>query len=388
MRKSILWTVLLAALSLSSCSTKDENTLVGSGFIARRDWAVPIADSEKTEIRQDTYFEASIRPGTQDDLLLGRRRKFRFWTAVYFDTLPRGKGSPVEARLTGSPWFSEGGGTVRIDRINESWTESSATETLEVALGGESPLGPALDGEIPADWVRSWIDSSAGNHGLLLRLRDEDEGYFRFASREADSTEGGERLRLHVTVADTAGAESTYVSGARLDRFYAFKTDPGSYVAENMGADTLLAGMRESMTNQTLFEILFPEELQDVTVNQAELVLSLARPPSEGDAAFKLIASRVLNDTLVADSIVIEKTVLASREVEAGAAPGDTVAIPLTDIVRIWFRDRLWDRRIVVRSSIEKARDRHATFYASETTADSLRPRLRLLYTPLRPEGE
>ncbi len=386
MTKNVLFrTIGLLFLALSSCSTRDENTLVGSDFIGRRDWAEPVEDGSKTVIRQDTFFEVSVNPGTQQDLLLGRRRKFVFWTAVYFDTLPKGKGELVEARLTGVPWFAEGDGTARIDRIKETWNETSATETLEVAVGSPMPLAVAFDAEIPVEWVQSWIDSSAGNHGVLVRLGDEDEAFLRFPSREADTTTIGERFRLRVTVADTTGAESTYVSSARLDRFYAFKAEAGSYVAENMGADTLLVGMRETLANQTLFDLLLPEELRDAAVNRAELVLTLARPPSAGTDAFSVRASRVLNDTLVADSIVVENTVLGSRTIDAGAVAGDTIAIPLTNIVRNWFRDRLWDRRIVVRASVERARDRCAVFYSSEAP-DSLRPRLRLLYTPLRPE--
>ncbi|MBM3321613.1 MAG: hypothetical protein FJY73_13195 [Candidatus Eisenbacteria bacterium] len=382
-----LWlrTIGLLFLALSSCSTRDENTLVGSDFFGRRDWAEPVEDGSKTVVRQDTFFEASVFPGGQEDLLLGRRRKFVFWTAVYFDTLPKEKGEIVEARLTGVPWFAEGDGAARIDRIKKTWNETTASETLDVAVGPDASLAPSLDAEIPIEWVQSWIDSSAGNHGVLLRLGDEDEAFFRFPAREADTTSAGERFRLRVTVADTTGAESTYVSSARLDRFYAFKVEAGSYVAENMGADTLLVGMRESMANQILFDLLLPEELRDAAVNRAEIVLTLARPPSAGADAFSLRASRVLNDTLVADSIVVENAVLGSRTIDAGAVSGDTVAIPLTSIVRNWFSERLWDRRIVVRSSIERARDRCAVFYSTEAP-DSLRPRLRLLYTPLRSE--
>jgi hypothetical protein len=388
--KRLPW-ILVASTLLISCSTKDENTLVGSEFLGRRNWASPSATDSLTRVLQDTYFEASTSPGTREDLLVGERRTFRFWTAVFFDTLPSGDAALVSARLTAAPWYADGSGSVRIARIREGWSESSDQETLDVydADPVEAVLGPGIDAEIPVAWVRSWIDSSEGNHGVLIRPLEPVTGFFRFPAREDDSSAVGERFRLRIALEGEGGADSVFASGAGLDRFYAWKDPEISTVLANMDAETLLVGNRESMPNQVLFEILFPEELRDVTVNQAELVLTAAEVSLDEDGTFQLYASPVTNDTLAADSIVYSSSLMGLAAVPAELAPGDTVAIRITDAVRGYFADRLWERRIVVRASVDGTRDTRVGFYANEpSVAEGLRPRVRLLYTPLRPDEE
>ncbi len=387
MTKSAFLPTFFAAALLLSCATKDENTLVGSGYVGERPWAVPVASESLAVVLQDTWFEAAIRPGTQDDLLLGSRRKLRFWTAVYFDTLPKGDVTLVSASLTAVPWYAEGSAAARIERIDDAWSETSASETLATTGSVEAPVASGLSAALPVEWVRTWIDSSAERNGLLVRLGDEEDAFFRFPSRESDSTEGGERFRLHVVFTDTSGAESTLVSSARLDRFYSFKAEEGSYVDENMDAETLLVGMRESLTNQLLFEILLPEEIGDATVNKAELILTVAEAVLEEDGDFALLAYLVANDTLAGDSIVIENSLLGSEVVSPETSPGDTVSLILTEATRGWFADREWNRRILVRSSAEEAREFNLRFHAEgPSVPDSLRPRFRLIYTPLRPD--
>lgn len=377
-----------ALLLLASCSTKEEDTLVGSSFVDARRWAVPVVDETVVRIVQDTYFELAAKTGTQDDLLVGDRRKFRFESAIYFSSLPAKEDSLISARITATPWYADGAGSVRIDRPLERWTETSNLDTLGVETGADFLLGPGVDAPVPLEWVRSWIDSSAGNHGLLIRPVDGDSFFLRIPSREAKGEEGGAEegaFRLHVEfVDDDTGLDSTLVSSPALDRFYAFKVDPASYVTENMEAGTIPIGVRETMSNQALFEFDLPESLRTVTVNQFELVLTVAGAELETEMA--LYAYTVLNDTLESDSIAVKNVIIGRGTVPPDAEPGDTTAIDLSGAARSWWAAGTWDRRILVRSSNDLARDRYAAFHASEG-ADTLAPRVRLLYTPLRPDG-
>ncbi len=379
---------LLAAIALAlSCGTKEENTMVGAGFVNERLWAVPVVDDTLTRFTGETWFEVSVRPGAQEDLLIGNRRKFLFWTAVYFDTLPAAEDTIVGARLTAVPSWSEGGRAVRIDRVTDSWSETSVTETLGVdpAMSVDASFAPGLDVEIPVEWIRSWVDSSGENHGLLVRPAEGEEGYFRVPSRETaaadDSLEiAGDRYRLHVTVS-SGGSDSVIASSSRLDRFYAFKIDTSSYVVQNLDSARVLVGMRESMTNQSIFSFDLPEELKTVTVNQAQLILTLDEVTLEENETIELVAHEVLNDSLVSDSISFSSAMLGAEEVSPDAAPGDTVAITLTDVMRSWFFTGEWSPIVLVRATTESAADHHLRF----RTEGADRPRMRLLYTPLRP---
>lgn len=380
--------ILAAALAFASCATKDENTLVGSEYVATRLWSLPVVSDGAAVVSGATYFEASAFPGTQDDLLLGDRRKFRFETAVYFTALPAKEDSLISARLTASPWYAGGAGVVRVDRALENWSESSNFDTLGRTPGEEASFGPDLDAEIPLDWVRSWIDSIGGNHGLILQPATGDSFYLRIPSREArddaDEPEAG-AFRLQVTFADSsAGRESTSVIVPALDRFYAYKVDSSSDIVDHLEAETLFVGVRETMTNQAIFEFELPEELSDVTVNQFELVLTVAGAALETE--LELTARLVSNDSLTSDSITVGTSTIGLGSVPPDVAPGDTVTVDFTSIARSWWAVGEWSPRVLIRGIVDLARDRYVSFYS--TGAEGA-PRVRLLYTPLRPdEGE
>ena len=383
-------TSLLAALLpllLLSCGTKDEDTPVGAGFVDNRATATPRSIVLR-DLEADTYFEASLEPGEQPDLLIGQRRKFRYRTAIYFslsgfdepgDTL-------LEARLAGAPFAPEDGeGAVRIGRILEDWTESSETETLETADEFDALFTESVDEPLPVEWVRGWIDSSASNNGLLLSPVGEGESLLRFPSMEADSASPGEPFTLRLTYRDSAGADTVVARDLSLDRLYAFKFDPASYVVENEPADTILVGQREAVTNQAIFQFLFPDSLGDVTVNRAELILTVTRTEIEEDSLLVLNTLRVLNDELESDSIAITNFSYDDEKAVGSSEPGDTLALPVTDLARAWITAGERNPAILVRPENDRGRDRHAVFSAREGIDP---PRLRILYTPLRPEEE
>ncbi|MFH1277964.1 MAG: hypothetical protein ABIK65_06270 [Candidatus Eisenbacteria bacterium] len=381
------WFLAAAVLLLASCSSKDENTLVGAEFVDARRWAVPAEDDTIVTLTTDTYFEADTLSGVKDDLLIGDRRKFRFEIVVSFANLPGREDTLISARITASPWQADGIGTVRIDRVTEKWTESSKRDTLGVVPGEEFAFDPDLDAPVPIEWVRSWVDSSAGNHGLLLRPVEGDSFFLRIPSREAKNDSGGadeSAFRLHLTYRDgDSGRDTTAAIAPSFDRFYAFKVDPSSYVAENFPAATLLVGVRESMTNQALFEFDLPAELKDVTVNRFELVLTVAEARTN-DAEIPFAVHRVVSDSLGSDAVVFERQAVRTFSMPPDALPGDTVAVRLSQSASGWWAAGNWDPIILIRASVNLARDRYVSFYSMEA-ADSLSPRLRLLYTPPRP---
>ncbi|MBN1826107.1 MAG: hypothetical protein JW958_07570 [Candidatus Eisenbacteria bacterium] len=377
----------LLALPLLSCGTKDADTLVGSGLVDNRSTAMPRSIVLR-DLTADTYFEASLEPGEQPDLLVGRRRKFGYRAAVYFSLsgFNEPTDSLVEARLTGIPWSpGDGAGEVRIGRILEDWTEKSETETLETADDFDVIFAGGIDAALPLEWARGWIDSSAGNNGLLLSPIGDEESLLRFPSMEADTASPGEPFRLLLTYRDTLGADTTVTRNLSLDRFYAFKFDPASYVVENETSDTLLVGQREAVTNQAIFQFLFPDSLGDVTINRAELVLTVARTEIEEESLLVMNALRVLNDELESDSIAISAVIYDDEKAIGPSEPGDTVEIELTDLARTWITGGERNPAVLVRPDTDRGRDRHAVFFSRE---GAYPPRLRILYTPLRPEED
>lgn len=384
MRYTIL-IILLALFLLPSCGILDEDTVVGSGIIGDRPRAIPEVNDSLYIISYDSWFEASLTPGSQEELLLGRNgRKYRFQSAVYFGQLSGQSDELLKARLTGTASSASGWyGTVRIERILESWSETSAVETLEVADDYEEvTVDPYLDIVLPPEWVRSWIDSSDGNNGVMLSLADDVEGLMRIPSSEADTTADGEPLLMYLTWADSAGAETIDTLAVSIDRFYAFKHDSASYVVDNEPDSVVIVGQRENMANQSIFLIDLPDSLMDVSINEAHLVLTVAESHME-EEMIELDLLIVVNDELDSDSIAVLTSVWA--EVDVGEkTEGEIVEVPITDLAQKWIEDQDDSPGILLRSATGIGRDEYLVFYSADSPHP---PRLKLLYTPLRQEG-
>lgn len=377
--------LILLVLPLLACSTDNESTPLGVDLIGNRLWSTPLIDAT-TEITPDTYFEASVETGRQDELLLGERRKFRFTSAVRYGDIPYEPDSIDAARLLVSPTLIEGAGDLVIGRIIEDWNEGTSAGSLDVS-SGEIEHTLIGNDSIPLnlEWVRAWVDSGASNHGLLLSLAEQEGNFVRIPAREDPDTLAP-RIRLELAVRDTAGPDTVYIDPTE-DRFDAFK-DPAAtdYAVDNEQADTLLIGMRESMTNQALFQFRIPEDLRHATVNRADLVFQVAGERLDEEDEITLDVHVVLNETIDTDSIVIEG-VLSAQGTFTGETIGDSLSISFTNVTRRWFAEQTWEPRVLIRASQSAVRRRYVSLYSAEA-ADSLQqPKLRILYTPVRPAG-
>ncbi len=386
--------IVLAALIVFSCSTDEESITVGSFFVTDREWAEP-RQERLPQIERDTYFEAAVSSGLQEELLLGERRKFRFECGVRFDEFPAKDDSLVSVRLSARLAHVEGAAELIIQRIapSEDWTERSSIDSVSLATTLDTSITILIDPGsdsiatfLPIDWVRSWIDSSATNDGLLFSLADYGGVFIRIPSREDPDSTAGQFLLTSIT-ADTAGIFDTTIAEPVADRFFAFKqgkaiTPP--YVVENDPSDTLLLGSRESMSNQLVLEITIPDSLHDYTVNRAELRLTTEAVRMDDSSSITIEVHEVNDDGGGnTDAIIILNAIAALATYDAGEA-GDTIVIPMTNIMRTWYRNRDWDPQILLRTDDSQVKNRHVVIQSIEFDTGT-GPLVDLLYTPLRP---
>lgn len=376
--------VLAAFLLPFGCGTSEENTMVGSDFITNRDWATPRLDSAIVFIK-DSYFEASVSSGSQHEVILGELRKFRFVGALQFRGLPGDADSVRGAWVTIPLDTLVGSADLMVDRIKESWSEGGSTRELTTTLDGFT-ISPETDLRIdlPLDWVRDWIDSTDTNQGVRLQFEENEGNLIRFRTKEGDPDSTLGVAMMHVAYRDSTGTLDTVSVRPRRDRFYAFKNrDVTSYLDENDGADSLVIGMSSSLSNLAFLQLSVPESLQNVSVNRAELILPVRSYRIDEDDELTIEWRRVLGFETSKDSVTFESFSLASGTF--GPADSSTVAtIPVTSAVLDFYELQDWDPVFLLRVARSIGIHRSLTLHSTDSVGD--KPRIRLLYTPLRDE--
>lgn len=382
------------ALLLLSCGTDDDATVVGSDFILDREWADPV-DTTFAAVAGDTWFEAIARGGQQYELLVGERRKFVFSAAVRWDDFPAEPDSITSAALLIGSTEAEGTSELSIERITEDWTESKSVDTLDTSGDGFTIPLPA-DEIVPIDveWVRGWADPDGNSRGVYLTLVDPDRGFLRIPAREEpDSTI--DPVRLRVVYRDSAGVDSVDLDPV-ADRFDGVKLEGTDYSLDNEPADTLLVGMRESLTNQAMFRLGVPEVLRLSTVNRAELELPIAAARLDEDESLTFELHVILDatddttdcpGTILCDRVVFESLISATGYV-SGDDPGESLLIDVTSLVRRWVTDGEYSPRVLLRAAENVSKRRYLVLHSVEAAGDSPRPRLNVIYTPPRPGGD
>ncbi len=371
-----------------SCGTDNSDTMVGADFIIDRDWSTPV-DTVFFPVRSDTWFEAIVQGGRQEDLLIGRNRKFFFTAAVRWDDFPAVPDSFVSAGIRIEPVLFEGSSEIRIERISEDWTEGvPADSAFAVLTGGyTTPLTPGGLIPIDIDWVRTWADSAGSNRGLQISMVDDDGSFLRVAAHE-DTDSTARPIVLELVYNDSATVDTARIDPV-ADRFDGTKSKESDYAADNEPSDTLLVGMRESLTNQAMFQLSLPEKIRTATVNRAKLILSLSGARLDEGDFIDFEVHTVLNDSITTDSIAID-AVIAASGAYAAAESSAVITLDMTSFVASWVADKVFAPRILLRATQNSGWRRYVSIVSADAPTDSLRPRLDVLFTPPRPgfEGE
>ncbi len=398
-RTRIVNSLFLGFLALSvSCSTDDDSTVIGSDFVTdARQWAEPV-DATFHAIASDTWFEAIVRGGQQQELLIGRNRKFSFNAAVRWDNFPADPDSIVSASLLIKPTSVEGSSMMLIERIAEDWSEGVSVDSYAVLsdLSDRLTIPMPVDEIVPIDidWVRPWADPEGTNRGLLFSLVDDEGSFIRIPAREdPDSTASLVRLRL--VYRDSAGVDSVDLDPA-ADRFDDTAFEDPFYAVDNLSSDTMLVGMRESLTQQPMLQLLIPEPLMGATVNHAEMWFTVAGARLEEDESLSLELHEIWDDepdtsecygTILCDSPGANP-VASGTEFYSGEDSDLTVRIDITSQLRRWVSDGEREPRLLMISVENNVGRRYLSIHSVEA-ADSLsRPRLKVLYTPPRPDSD
>lgn len=387
-RKVLLLFILLL---LVSCSTDDDATVIGADFILDREWANPV-DATFFPVTSDTWFEAIARGGYQEEILIGGNRKFTFSAAVRWDDFPAVPESIVSASLLIEPTALVGMSDLQIERIAEDWREGVSVDSFALLEGGMTIPSP-IDSIVPIDveWVQSWADPEGTSRGLLFTMVDAEGSFMRIPAREEPDS-NGKAVQLRVVYRDSSGLDSLDLDPV-ADRFDGLKGEGLDYSLENEPSDTILIGMRESLTNQSMFQLSIPEPMRRATINRAQLQLSLVGVRLEDDETLNLEAHVIIDNssdttdcpgTILCDKVYFEGLVSGSGSI-SGDHSDDSYLLDLTSLIRRWVAEEEWTPRFLLRASENSVSRRYLSIHSAEAGSESLKPRLKVLYTPSRP---
>jgi hypothetical protein len=386
---------VLALLAAAGCQGGDDNR-VGAGLLP------PLVDSTAAiretvftgdSLETDYEFEQQLVPGeTSPTLVLAREMGHGSRALVRFGGLPLDAGTDLHsAEITlyvhdASPAGSmprvlayqlvQGfSATFTGTDVFPSWLPDPVVEGTPGKEAGEEG-GDSLNvyrfgGEAVADLFRRWIQGTHVNAGLLLALAPDDSGRVVFESREGPSTPVDIRPRVQLVYGDTAAPDTLSTL-----------PDDDTFLVERPPAETL-AGMTDRLTVATgtsarsllLFPVI-PSLEQDI-VHRAELVLSIDAAASHFDTA-SVEAELVVDYPWEGSDTGANLDIDGRGQAVAGV---DTLAIDVTPLVREWVVGEENNTGVRLRFTNEGFGFDWIRFFAS-SSADSLRPRLRVVHGP------
>lgn len=269
----------------------------------------------------------------------------------------------------------------RLHRVNETWTELEAawderlfdvpwsqpggavdpTPLIEGVLAGDSVSFP-----LPDSLVQGWLDEPATNDGVILLL--ETPGSFVRIPAASTTTllnEGGPRLRLFLTVSDSASVSNVAATADAHIAVFEGAIPPG-----------LAAGNEPFLRSLLLFDLsAVPPE---ASINLAELRLTPRQVVAPLDS-LRIELRRVTSSPL-GGATVFSTGVLASNLAQSDSALTFSSAT-FAALVRAWQREPDLNQGVGLVAERSSANLGFAV-YAGPEAAAAERPRLRVIFTP------
>ncbi len=376
---------LLALLFVPGCS--DEPTATNSIGGSLVNTSVLVHDTTITAIADSVVRQNLPMDGATN--LVGRYGNYVAYTAMQFGVPSRDSISILSAtiRLHATSWFGDSTSAVRFTlyRINQSWTQPQLTWDSVQQLSpfyGTNPLG-TYDGAIESDTqdivitltdtaeVRTWFSSTNDppRYGFML-VPDPTVSVVRGFASFSYSTDTSSAY-------PTLTIDAVGPSGFRDTTDYQFGADTFVGNAENFTPDPKLIYVQGGLVYRSTLRFDSGFLPRGAIINSAELMLTLD-PEST-------ILSKVTADTVVAVHAVVSAT--DPLGIEATSTPGSrqagseaTFGFDLRRPVQLWANGYNYGILLHVNAAAEfSSFDRYAFF--NHTAADSLRPRVRILYT-------
>jgi hypothetical protein len=376
----VLVTLFLWAAGCSEEPTQSNS--VGANLVKT---AVTVHDTTVGAIADSTFKQPLPMDGAYN--LVGRFGGYTAYTTMQFGVPVRDTITVLNARvrLRATTWFGDSSSAVRftMHRIIRSWTQPGLEwDSVDASFYDPTPIG-AYEGSVEADTqdvfitigdtaeVRYWFSSTndPAKYGFIL-IPDPSMNVVRgFAS--------------FVFTADTSSTYPTLIvdalgtSGVRDTAEYTFGADTFVGNIDNLDSDPSLTYVQAGVVYRStlMFDIGFIPK--GAIVNSAEMLLHLDPATTQ--------LSKVTADSAVAahavssasDLRVIESSFVFGRRKEGYAT---TWSFDLRRATQLWANGTNYGILLRATTIPEFSSFDRYTFF-NQNAADSLRPRLRVIYS-------